>query len=108
MNNLTQEKKYCAYIKDGKSISEIMECSEKDNIAVSGITIIRSANITGLKEMIKKLVAPQKKLTPEVISKIRGLIVDEEFLMAKQLFLEYTGKDMCCIGKIEAYLNGFK
>lgn len=104
---MSTEQEYCIYIKDGKVISEIMECSSKDNIAVSGIMIIRSSNISGIKEILKLLIVPKKTLTKEIIKDIRDMIKNNDLLKAKQTILEYTGKDLCCVSKMTALLDSF-
>lgn len=56
------DQKYCVYIKDGRPISDVIECSAKDiSLTDTAITIIRSSDPLVVQSILKRLKPPRMK-----------------------------------------------
>lgn len=106
LENMTNQK-YCLYIKRGVAISEIMECSSKNNIGLKDpeLVIMRSSEYGRLQEMYHKLQKPLNQLTMPVLQKMRQLRNENELADLKQMILDYTGKSICCVASIDQFLE---
>lgn len=97
---------WCLYFKDWKIASDILECDGSILETGSTLTVTVTEDRSALERMMKTFSKAGKKLTVDVIEKLKVMRDNDELLAMAKLIEETTGEKPCCKGQIEQFMKG--
>lgn len=97
--------KWCVYFNGMQVASDIIECNESMLENGSSITVQVSEDREILERTVKLFQHSPRKITPDVVAKLKDLHAEKKWIEMQQLIGQYVEKPPCCTGAIEKFMQ---